>query len=55
MKKIFDCVEMQHRGGQKVLARLSGMTLDEQVAYWERRGKDMRKRQSVRHARRKAS
>lgn len=55
MKKTFDCVELQHRGAQKVQAKLAGMTLDEQVAYWERRGKELRKRKAALLARRKAS
>jgi len=55
MKKTFDCVELQHSGGEKVQAKLAGMTLDEQVAYWERRGKDLRRRKAQLLARRKAS
>ena len=55
MKKKFDCVEMKHRGAETVQAKLAGMTLDEQVAYWERRGKEIRKRKSALMARRKAS
>lgn len=55
MKKTFDCVEMQHRGAEKVQARLAQMTLEEQVAYWERRGTELRKRQAELLARRKAS
>jgi hypothetical protein len=44
MKKNFDCVELQHRGGGKLQAKLSQMTLDEQVAYWQRRGNELRER-----------
>ena len=54
-KKKFDCVEMQHHGAEKVRAKLSGMTIEEQAAYWEGRAQEMRKRQSARLARRKAS
>lgn len=54
MKKTFDCVEMQHRGGERVQAKLATMTPDEQAAYWERRGKEIRKRKAQ-LARRKAS
>ena len=54
MKKTFDCVEMKHRGAEKVQAKLAGMTLDEQVAYWERRGRELRKRKAESLARRKA-
>ena len=55
MKKTLDCVEMQHRGAKKVQAKLATMTLDEQVAYWEHRGKELRKRKTASLARRKAS
>ena len=54
MKKTIDCVELQHRGAEKVQAKLAEMTLDEQVAYWERRGKELRKK-AARHVRKKAS
>jgi hypothetical protein len=55
MKKKVDSVEMQHRGAEKVRVKLTGMTLDEQTAYWERRGKELRKRKAVLLERRKAS
>ena len=55
MKKTFDCVELQHRGALTVQARLSEMTLDEQVAYWERRGKESRKRKAELRRLRKVS
>ena len=55
MKKTFDCVEMKHRGAEKVQARLATMTLDEQVAYWERRGMDILKAKAEILAKRKIS
>lgn len=55
MKKTFDCVEMKHRGAERVQPKLAKMTLDEQVAYWERRGEELRKRKASAAARRKAS
>ena len=55
MKKIFDCVELQHRGGKKVQAKLAGKTLDEQAEYWERRGAELRKRKAGLVERRMAS
>lgn len=54
-KKTIDCVEMKHKGAEKVQAMLANMTLDEQVAYWELRGKELRKQQAAIRARRKAS
>lgn len=55
MKKTFDCVKLQHEGAKEVQARLAGMTLEEQVAYWEQRGKDLRRRKAALITRRKAS
>lgn len=37
MKKDFDCVEMKHKGAEKVQARLAGMTIEEQLKYWDER------------------
>lgn len=55
MKKTFDCVEMKHHAAEKVQAKLAGMTLDQQVAYWELRGEELRKQREESLARRKAS
>jgi len=55
MNKTFDCVEMKHKGAEKVQAMLAKMTIDEQVAYWERRGKELRKQKTSAISHRKAS
>lgn len=55
MKKTFDCVDMKHRAAEKLQAKLAGMTLDEQVAYWEERGAELRRRKEQSLARPKAS
>ena len=55
MKKTFDCVEMKHLGAEKVQSKLATMTLDEQVEYWEQRGKELRKKKLELVARSKAS
>jgi hypothetical protein len=36
---------MQHRGGQALMKRLEGMTLQEKVAYFKRGTEELRKRQ----------
>jgi hypothetical protein len=54
-KKTFDCVEMKHQGAERVQARLEGMTREEQLAYWEQRGRVLRARQQEVIARKKAS
>jgi hypothetical protein len=53
-QKTFDSVELQHQGEEKVQARLASMTLDKQVAYWERRGEELRKRKTAMMEDRKA-
>lgn len=54
-KKPFDCVEMKHKGAEKVQARLAGMTREEELQYWEERGRVLRARQQEVIARKKAS
>lgn len=55
MKKTFDSVDLQHLGGQKLQAKLAEMTLDEQVAYWKRRGEELRQRKAKLMGTKKAS
>ncbi|MCG3199768.1 MAG: hypothetical protein GHCLOJNM_04293 [bacterium] len=33
-KKMFDCVEMKHRGAEKVQAVIQGMTRDQELEFW---------------------
>ena len=44
-KKGFDCVEMQHKGGDRLTRLLVGMTNEEKVAYFARGTAELRKRQ----------
>jgi hypothetical protein len=39
--KDFDCVEMKHKAAEKVQVRLAQMTLDEQLAYWDERTREL--------------
>ena len=55
MKKTLDCVDLQHSGHEKVRARLEQMTLDEQVAYWERRASEIQRKKAKASRGRKAS
>ena len=55
MEKKFDCVEMKHKGAEKVQARLAGMTREEQLQYWEERTRSLRALQQDVIARKKAS
>lgn len=54
-KKEFDCVEMKHKGAEKVQARLAGMTQEEQLAYWEERTRELLALQKEVIARKQAS
>jgi len=47
MKKKFDCVEMKHRGADKVRRMVEGMTLEEQAAFWKERTEAMRRRRKA--------
>ena len=45
-KKTFDCVEMKHRGAEEVQKTLAGMTLEEELAYWQSGTEELRQRQT---------
>jgi hypothetical protein len=34
-KKDFDCVEMKRKGAEKVQQAIRGMTLEQELAFWE--------------------
>ena len=44
-KKSFDCVEMKHRGGDRIHETLRHMTEEERKAYWEQRNAEGRELQ----------
>ncbi len=44
-RKTFDCVEMQHRGGEKIQEETKGMTLEQKLDFWQRRSQELRRRQ----------
>ena len=51
--KTFDCVEMKHRGAEKVREQINGMTLEQELAFWRERSRILRQRQeSVREKQR---
>jgi hypothetical protein len=45
MKEIkkFDCVEMKHRGADKVQQQLQGKTLHQQVSFWQQRTEELKR------------
>ena len=44
MKKRFDCVEMQHKGGEIVRQMTKGMTVEQEVPFWKARTEQMLRR-----------
>ena len=41
----FDCVEMKHRGAEKVQEQIAGMTREEEVRFWKERSQHLRRHQ----------
>ena len=41
-KKTFDCVEMMHKGAERVRQQVEGMTMEEELAYWRRQTEALR-------------
>lgn len=44
--KIFDCVEMKRKGAERVVERIEGMTLEEQLNYWQEGTARLRERKN---------
>lgn len=45
--KTFDCVEMKHRGAEKVREQTRDMTLKQELAFWQERSRLLKQRQKV--------
>jgi rubrerythrin len=45
--KTFDCVEMKHRGAEKVREQIKGMTLEQELEFWQERSRILKQRQKV--------
>ena len=43
--KKFDCVRMKHEGARRIQQELAGMTLEQQLAYWDREYQELLKEQ----------
>lgn len=41
-KKTFDCVEMMHKGAERVRQQVEGMTIEEEAAYWQQQTEALR-------------
>ncbi|MHC5119988.1 MAG: hypothetical protein ACYSO7_00455 [Planctomycetota bacterium] len=44
-KKTFDCIEMKRKGAERVMKRTEGMTLEEELKYWQEGTANLRERQ----------
>ncbi len=44
-KKTFDCVRLQHRGGEQIMRQLEGESLQEQLEYWQKGTEDLKRHQ----------
>ncbi|MDO8682564.1 MAG: hypothetical protein Q7N50_03685 [Armatimonadota bacterium] len=54
-KKSFDCVDMKRRGAEKVQAKLTGMSCEQQLEYWRARTDELLVLQRTVVQKRKAS
>jgi hypothetical protein len=36
MRKSYDCVEAKHRAQERIVAETAGMSVEEELAYWQR-------------------
>lgn len=45
--KTFDCVEMKHRGAEKVREQTKDMMLEQELAFWHERSRILRRRQEI--------
>jgi hypothetical protein len=43
--KTFDCVEMKHRGAEKIREQTKGMTLEQELEFWQERSRILKRRQ----------
>jgi len=41
----FNCVEMQHQGAAAILEELKGMTRSQELAFWQERTEQLKRRQ----------
>jgi hypothetical protein len=52
-KKTFDCIAMKERGERAVYEKIKGMTLAQEIDYWNRRSEEMRRRREAAMAQRR--
>lgn len=45
MNKEFDCVEMKRKGAAILQKKLAGLTLEEELEFWQKRTKELKREQ----------
>ncbi len=45
MNKEFDCVEMKRKGAERLQKKLAGLSIEEELIFWQERNKAMREEQ----------
>ena len=45
MNKEFDCVEMKRKGAAILQKKLAGLTLEEELKFWQERTKELKREQ----------
>ena len=45
MNKEFDCVEMKRKGAERLQKKLAGLSLEEELMFWQERNKALIKEQ----------
>ncbi len=45
MNKEFDCVEMKRKGATRIQKKLAGLSLEEELKFWQERTKALREEQ----------
>ncbi|MHB0935923.1 MAG: hypothetical protein ACYDCO_12555 [Armatimonadota bacterium] len=54
-KKTFDCVEMMHKGAERIRRQVEGMTVEEELAYWRQQTEKLHQMKREAEEMRKAS
>ena len=54
MNKKFDCVEMKHQGAEILFEKLAILSPEEELAFWQKRTKELRESQQKNIAREKS-
>lgn len=53
MNKEFDCIKMKRKGAEKLHKKLAGLTLPEELKFWQERTAELKKEQeNLRRSRR---